>query len=106
MRPARLDDSAANAALEALNLRIATAWALQDGKLQKTFRFKDFRTAFAFMTRVADSAESLNHHPEWHNTYNRVQVALSTHDAGGLTTLDFDLAEAMEAAAAEYAAKT
>ena len=105
MRPARLDDAAVNTALDALNLRIATAWELQDGKLQKTFRFKDFRTAFAFMTRVADSAESLNHHPEWRNTYNRVQVALSTHDAGGLTQLDFDLAEAIEAAAAEYAAK-
>lgn len=105
MRPARLDDAAVHAALNALNLRITTAWELQGHSLQKTFRFKDFRTAFAFMTRIAEAAETLNHHPEWRNIYNQVQVVLSTHDVGGITRLDFDLAEAMEAAAVEHAAK-
>lgn len=96
MRPGRLDDDSVNAELEALNLRSSLAWTIQDGKLQKTFRFHDFREAFAFMTRVAEIAEILDHHPEWRNVYNRVQVTLNTHDAGGLTKLDFQLAEAME----------
>ncbi|GAB2878796.1 4a-hydroxytetrahydrobiopterin dehydratase [Uliginosibacterium flavum] len=96
MRPARLDDAAVITALEALNQHCAQAWTIEDGKLQKSFRFHDFREAFAFMTRVAESAEALNHHPEWRNVYNRVQVSLSTHDASGLTELDFQLARAME----------
>ena len=55
------------------------------------FRFADFRTAFAFMTRVALAAERADHHPEWSNVYNRVDVRLTTHDAGGLTGRDFAL---------------
>ena len=64
--------------------------------VRRTFAFKDFNAAFGFMTRVALLAEQLNHHPEWSNVFNRVEVTLSTHDAGGLTELDLQLAEAMD----------
>ena len=64
--------------------------------IKRTFVFKDFSEAFAFMTRVALAAEQLNHHPEWSNVWNRVEVTLSTHDAGGLTELDLKLAETMD----------
>jgi len=78
--------------------RLATMpeWELREGKLQRDFRFADFSAAFAFMTRVAMRAEQLDHHPEWFNVYNRVQVALSTHDAGGITELDVTLAREMD----------
>ena len=74
------------------------AWSLVEGReaIQRTFRFASFSEAFAFMTRVALLAEKLDHHPEWFNVYNRVEVTLSTHDAGGLTALDIALAEAMD----------
>jgi 4a-hydroxytetrahydrobiopterin dehydratase len=76
-------------------------WQLSsDGKaIERKFRFADFRTAFAFMTRVALAAERADHHPEWSNVYNRVDVRLTTHDAGGLTERDFALAAEMDAAA-------
>lgn len=99
MRPARLDDAAVSGALNKLNQHCTQPWAIQDGSLHKSFRFHDFRAAFAFMSRIAETAETMNHHPDWRNVYNRVQVTLSTHDAGGLTELDFQLAEAMEQAA-------
>jgi 4a-hydroxytetrahydrobiopterin dehydratase len=65
----------------------------------KTFRFKDFNAAFGFMTRIALAAEKLDHHPEWFNVYNRVDVLLATHDADGVTVLDVELAKIMDAAA-------
>lgn len=65
--------------------------------IAKTFVFKDFNAAFAFMTRTAMMAEKLDHHPEWKNVYRTVEVTLSTHDAGGLTALDLKLAAAMDA---------
>jgi 4a-hydroxytetrahydrobiopterin dehydratase len=65
--------------------------------IEKSFIFKDFNAAFGFMTRAAMKAETLNHHPEWSNVYRTVHVVLTTHDAGGLTDLDFKLAKAMEA---------
>jgi 4a-hydroxytetrahydrobiopterin dehydratase len=68
--------------------------------IEKTYRFKSFRQAFGFMTEGALAAEKFNHHPEWFNVYNRVDVRLTNHDAGGLTELDFKLAAAMEASAA------
>jgi len=73
--------------------------------LCKSFRFDDFGQAFAFMGRVAEEAERLNHHPEWCNVWNRVDVVLTTHDAGGVTPLDLALARAMDAAAAQVAAE-
>jgi len=67
-------------------------WKIEDGKLHRTFVFKDFVGAFAFMTDVAREAEALNHHPEWFNVYNRVTIHLVTPDQRGMTSLDFDLA--------------
>ena len=74
------------------------AWALVDGKLHRELRFGDFAEAFAFMARVAINAEKLDHHPEWSNVYNRVTIDLVTHDAGGLTDLDLQLATRVDRA--------
>lgn len=73
-------------------------WRLAEGRdaLQKTFKFKDFGEAFGFMARAALVAEKMDHHPEWANVWNRVDVTLATHSAGGLTDLDVKLAEAMD----------
>lgn len=73
-------------------------WQYRDRALEKTFAFTDFTAALAFMTAVAPTAERLNHHPDWSNSYNRVNVRLTSHDAGGVTERDFKLARAMEAA--------
>ena len=75
----------------------AAGWSLAtDGKaIEKTFRFRGFRDAMAWMGRVAFEAEHLNHHPEWSNVYNRVTIRLTTHDAGGISELDFELAAKM-----------
>ncbi len=77
-------------------------WALGEGaaSIFKTFKFSSFVEAFGFMTEAALVAEKLNHHPEWFNVYSRVEVKLNTHDAGGLTELDFKLAAAMDEARA------
>ena len=76
-------------------------WSEVKGRdaITKKFVFKDFNEAFGFMTRAALVAEKLDHHPEWFNVYKTVEVTLSTHDAGGLTDLDTQLAEAMNAIA-------
>ncbi|MCW8837043.1 MAG: 4a-hydroxytetrahydrobiopterin dehydratase [Rhodospirillales bacterium] len=63
--------------------------------IERSFMFADFAEAFAFMTRVASVAEEMNHHPEWTNAYNRVDIVLTTHDAGGLTMRDVELARAI-----------
>jgi 4a-hydroxytetrahydrobiopterin dehydratase len=67
-------------------------WSIQDGKLHRQLQFKSFVEAFGFMSSVALVAESLGHHPEWFNVYNRVTIDLTTHDAGGITTKDVELA--------------
>jgi 4a-hydroxytetrahydrobiopterin dehydratase len=64
--------------------------------IAKTFTFRDFNEAFGFMTRAALVAEKLDHHPEWFNVYKKVDVTLATHDSGGVTELDIELAEAMD----------
>jgi len=66
--------------------------AAERPEITRTLRFADFNAAFAFMTRVAMKAETMNHHPEWSNVYNRVEVVLTTHDAGGVTELDVAMA--------------
>lgn len=70
-------------------------WSLDEGKLYRSFRFANFRRAFAFMSGAALAAEQLNHHPEWFNVWSKVDVHLNTHEAGGITELDFRLAQAM-----------
>ena len=70
-----------------------TAWRLEDGKLFLSLKFEDFSMAWGFMSRVALLAEQQDHHPEWVNVYNRVDIALVTHDAGGITEKDLALAE-------------
>jgi 4a-hydroxytetrahydrobiopterin dehydratase len=90
-RPVRLSD-------ELLSHRMTSLpeWAVEHGKLHREFQFEDFVEAFGFMARVALVAESMNHHPEWSNVWNRVVVDLSTHDAGGITELDLELARRMD----------
>lgn len=91
-----LDDSEVGAMLMALE-----GWARDDANgITRTFEFKDFAAAFGFMQSVADKAEELDHHPEWFNVYNKVDVTLTTHSESGLTALDFALATFMDEAAA------
>jgi 4a-hydroxytetrahydrobiopterin dehydratase len=78
------------------------SWRLHDGKLRREYRFSDFVTAFAFMTAVALAAEAAGHHPEWCNVYNRVSIDLTTHDAGGVTARDVELAATIERLAAPF----
>lgn len=85
------------AAREAL-LADLKGWRTLEGRdaITRSFTFSDFTAAFAFMTRVALIAEKMNHHPEWFNVYNRVDIVLSTHDADGLTARDISLAQAID----------
>lgn len=82
-------------------LKSLPGWTFTDGAgrclIFKSFHFKDFNEAFGFMTRLALLAETMNHHPEWFNVYNRVEITLTTHDAGGITENDFRMAEAANA---------
>jgi 4a-hydroxytetrahydrobiopterin dehydratase len=80
------------------------AWILKDGKLHRELRFADFSEAFGFMARVALAAEQLNHHPEWSNVWNRVVINLTTHDCGGLSSLDLALAQRIDALAGQLGA--
>ncbi|MEQ1874920.1 MAG: 4a-hydroxytetrahydrobiopterin dehydratase [Ilumatobacteraceae bacterium] len=74
-------------------------WNVVDGKLHREFKFANFPEAIAFIDRVAVDAEALDHHPNWSNVYNRVTVELWTHDLGGISALDFELAHKMNAVA-------
>ena len=93
-RPAKIGAAAA--------VKQRPLWKVAAGErdaIQRTFRVSDFTAAFGFMTRMALMAEKLDHHPEWFNVYNRVEVTLATHDANGVTELDVELASFMDAAA-------
>ena len=90
-RPPKLSDPEIRTRLQTL-----PGWDLADGKLRREFVFRDFVTAFGFMSQVALIAEKMDHHPEWSNVYNKVDVTLSTHDAGGVTELDIQLAAFMD----------
>ena len=83
-------------------LAVLDGWSRAEGRdaIQKTYKFSDFNAAFAFMTKVAAKAEDMDHHPEWFNVYATVEVTLATHDAGGVTDLDIELAGFMDEAAA------
>ncbi len=96
----RLSREAKAAALAALpEWRLA---GVGDGDaIARSFRFRDFSQAWAFMARVALAAEKADHHPDWRNSWNRVDISLSTHDAGGITARDFALAEVIDRLAAE-----
>ncbi|MDO8411592.1 MAG: 4a-hydroxytetrahydrobiopterin dehydratase [Phenylobacterium sp.] len=97
-RPERIGAEAALAELP--------GWRAGEGEretLVRTYRFADFNTAFGFMARVALMAETLDHHPEWFNVYSRVDVTLTTHDAGGVTALDLKLARFMDEVAGPQA---
>ena len=73
-------------------LKKLTGWSVKNDKLHKEFQFNNFNQAFGFMTRAAMEIEKMNHHPEWFNVYNRITVELTTHDAGGITNNDVNLA--------------
>ena len=77
------------------------SWSVESGKLHREYKFRNFVEAFGFMAQAALLAERANHHPEWFNVYNRVVVDLTTHEAGGITHRDFDLAGEMEQVARE-----
>ncbi len=79
------------------NLAQVDGWTIENGKLHKEFQFDNFVSAFGFMTQLALVAESMNHHPEWFNVYNRVTIDLTTHDAGGISELDFQWAKQADA---------
>jgi 4a-hydroxytetrahydrobiopterin dehydratase len=93
-RPAKIGAAAAVSQLQ--------GWAAVSEKdaISKTFKFGDFNEAFGFMTRVALKADQLDHHPEWFNVYNRVEVVLTTHDADGVSELDVTMAKFMDSVAA------
>ena len=90
-------------ALEAALATLAGWTVNANGKLEKTFLFKDFNQAFGFMAQSALMAEKLDHHPEWFNVYNKVKVELTSHDAGGLTELDVALARFMNKCEGKHA---
>ena len=94
----KLEGAARAHALDALS-----GWSEVEGRdaIEKTFKFADFNQAFGFMTRIALEAEKADHHPEWFNVYNRVDVTLATHDAGGVTEKDIALASKMDKAAGQ-----
>ena len=89
----KLNDAERASALQELD-----GWTATAGRdaIAKSYKFKDFNAAFGFMTRVALLAEKADHHPEWQNVYNRVEIVLTTHDAGGLSACDITLAKAID----------
>jgi 4a-hydroxytetrahydrobiopterin dehydratase len=87
----KLSDSEIQSALKDLQ-----GWTVVNGKLHREYKFPDFVHAFGFMATAAIAIEAMNHHPEWFNVWNRVTIDLSTHDSGGITSKDVDLARKLE----------
>lgn len=100
MTKQQMDATAIGVQLDQLNDGAEEGWRLAEDRLQRTFTFANFVEAFGFMTRAAIHAEKMNHHPEWSNVYKTVNVELTTHEAGGITELDFELARKMNRLAA------
>ncbi len=92
----RFSQDVINLSLKSLNSDSEKLWEIKDGKLYKEFKFKSFVSAFGFMTQVAILAERANHHPEWSNVYNKVQIYLTTHVVKGISKRDFELAQEIE----------
>lgn len=92
----KFDEHEIQQLLSQLNQDCASPWQLKNHKLFKQFKFDDFATAFGFMASVAIYAERADHHPEWFNVYSRVDIELTTHEAGGITERDFALARQIE----------
>jgi len=93
------------ATTDAQSRLVSMAWLVKEergGLLTREFRFQDFRQAFAFMAQVALLAEKLDHHPEWLNVYNKVNITLTTHDVGGLSERDIQMANAINLIAQQY----
>lgn len=87
----KLSEQEINEKLESLE-----GWTYTDNSLHTSFEFENFKEAFTLMTRIAFEAEAQDHHPDWTNVYNQLEISLSTHDAGGVTEKDFKLAKAIE----------
>lgn len=98
--PSKLGEAELRAALESL-----VEWSVEAGKLHRVWRFADFVEAWGFMSEVALIVQQMDHHPEWSNVYHTVVVDLTTHDAGGITARDVELARRMEARAAKRVAR-
>lgn len=96
------DMAAEKLGAEELNreLKQLSGWSVREGKLHREYKFADFAHAFGFMAAAAVLIEKRNHHPEWLNVYNRVTVDLTTHDAGGITARDVELARTLDSLAA------
>lgn len=77
-------------------LTTLAGWVLDDGAITKSYKFKNFKEAFSKMTQIAFECEAQNHHPNWENVYNSLTIRLNTHDVGGITQNDFDLAHIIE----------
>jgi 4a-hydroxytetrahydrobiopterin dehydratase len=94
----KLDEAEVSARLQQM-----PGWSVVGGKLHREYKFTDFPHAFGMMATAAPAIEKMDHHPEWSNVYNRVTVDLTTHDAGGITRKDFDLAALLEGIAKKLA---
>jgi len=89
----KFSQNAIEIALKELNKSSDRVWIIKEDKLHREFKFPDFISAFGFMTKVAILSERSNHHPEWSNMYNKVAISLTTHEAGGISNRDFELAD-------------
>ena len=95
-----MPDQAKNLAASEIGtaLKALSGWSIMEGKLHREYQFANFAEAFGFMTSAALVAESMNHHPEWFNVYSTVKIDLSTHDVGGISDRDFELAKIIDQA--------